>query len=382
MGKLTADAHFGKTFCRVLVVAMCFAMAACVGRPQEAPATRTLQPMEAVDASVDANRVFSGRTTADDGVHTVLALSAGGADGAFGAGVLTGWTKNGSRPEFDVVTGVSTGALMAVLAFLGPEYDNVLEQFYTTTTNNEVYRQSSSGLLGPSLYDNEPLKLRIEEFITQDILDRVAAQHAKGRRLYIATTNLDAGDLVIWDMGEIANGGRTDNVLHFQKVLRASAAVPAFFPPVYIKPQRGIQLRQAHVDGGVKAPVLLKGFMLPKNQPKQVFLIVNGNTTRLNSNTPVQNKVLDIAKKSIVEMMREQQDDTIYRAYVQARNSGADFHMTQIPDSIPLTEEGLNFSVERMRRLFLAGQEIGKRGPGKWLSAPPKLDEYEQVARR
>jgi predicted acylesterase/phospholipase RssA len=382
MGKLNASDRFGNTLCLFSILAVCFALAACVGRPQEAPAIRTLQPMEAVDASVSSSQVFTGRTTADDGIHSVLALSAGGADGAFGAGVLTGWTQSGKRPEFDVVTGVSTGALMAVLAFLGPSYDNVLEEFYTTTTNNEVYRQSSSGLLGPSLYDNEPLKLRIEQFITQDILDKVAAENAKGRRLYVATTNLDAGDLVIWDMGEIANGGRSDDVLHFQKVLRASAAVPAFFPPVYIKPQRGIQLRQAHVDGGVKAPILLKGFMLPANRPKQVFLVVNGNTTRLNANTPVQNKVLDIAKKSIVEMMREQQDDTVYRAYVQAKNSGADFYMTQIPDSIPLTEEGLNFNIERMRRLFLAGQDIGKRGPEKWLKVPPSLDEFEQVARR
>jgi predicted acylesterase/phospholipase RssA len=382
MGKLNASDRFGKIFRLYPIVAVCFALAACVGRPQEAPAIRTLQPMEAVDANIGASQVFTGRSTEDDGVHSVLALSAGGADGAFGAGVLTGWTKSGKRPEFDVVTGVSTGALMAVLAFLGPAYDYVLEEFYTTTTNNEVYRQSSSGLLGPSLYDNEPLKLRIEQFITQDILDKVAAEHAKGRRLYVATTNLDAGDLVIWDMGEIADGGRSDDVLHFQKVLRASAAVPAFFPPVYIKPQRGIQLRQAHVDGGVKEPILLKGFMLPANRPKQVFLVVNGNTTRLNANTPVQNKVLDIAKKSIVEMMREQQDDTVFRAYVQAKNSGADFYMTQIPDSIPLTEEGLNFNIQRMRRLFLAGQEIGQRGPDKWLKVPPRLDEFEQIARR
>lgn len=366
----------------ILVISTSLILAACIARPKEAPAIRTIQPMEAVDANISASEVFDTRKRLeDDGIHTVLALSAGGADGAYGAGVLTGWTAHGGRPVFDVVTGVSTGALMAVLAFLGPQYDDVLEDFYTSTTNSEVYRQGT-GLLGASLYDNGPLKERIEEFITRETLDSVAAEHAKGRRLYVGTTNLDAGSLVIWDMGEIANGGRTDDVLHFQKVLRASAAVPAYFPPVYIKPERGIQLRQAHVDGGVKEPILLKSFMLPPGVRKEVFLVVNGNTTRLNANTPVQNKALDIAKKSIVEMMRELQDDTVYRSYVQARNSGAQFRMTQIPDSIPLTEEGLNFNRERMQRLYLAGREVGKRGPDSWLESPPKLDRYERLASR
>lgn len=365
----------------VLVVAL----SACVAaRPKEAPAIRTLQPMEAVDTNATSAQIFNVARPADedDGVHTVLALSAGGADGAYGAGVLTGWTKSGTRPQFDVVTGVSTGALMAVLAFLGTEYDSMLESFYTTQTNDKIYK-AGTGFFGESLYDNGPLKEQISAFVTQEVLDRIAAEHAKGRRLYVATTNLDAGVLVIWDMGEIANGGRSDDVQHFQKVLRASAAVPAYFPPVYIKPQRGIQLRQSHVDGGVKEPVLVKGFMFPEGKgKKELYMIINGNTTRLNASSPVSGKAMDVAKKSIVELMRQLQNDALYRDYVLAKNTGAKFYMTQIPDNIPLSEEGLNFEQARMQRLYNAGYQDGLKGPNNWHRDPPGLDRYEILARR
>ncbi len=365
----------------VVALAMVAVLAgACVQRPKEAPATRTIQPMEAINPMVvDPDGI---ERLGDDGVHTVLALSSGGADGAFGAGVLVGWSERGERPEFDVVTGVSTGALMSVLAFLGPKYDPLLERFYTTVTNRDIFRRRGlDGLFADSLYDYTPLKKQIEEVVTDELLAQVAAEHDRGRRLYVATTNLDAGELVVWDMGRIAKGGRTNKLLHFQKVLRASAAVPGFFPPVYIKPQRGIQLRQSHVDGGVKAPVLVSDAMLAaKDQPKQMFLVVNGNTTRLNASQPVSGELADIARKSIAELMRELMDDTVYRAYVTSANSGAKFHMTAIPDTIPMATQGLDFDPVRMRRLFEAGRKIGAQGPAGWLSAPPRLGRYERVA--
>lgn len=371
---------------RLAAAAMLVATAsACAVRPEEAVATRTLLPMEAIDPNATPDQALATNAVADaDGVHSVLALSAGGADGAFGAGVLVGWTKSGKRPKFDVVTGVSTGALMAVLAFLGPEYDGELERFYTTQSNDKIFRKRGlDGLLGESLYDNGPLKSQIEEFITDDVLKRIAAEHARGRRLYVATTNLDAGELVIWDMGDIADGGRSDARLHFQKVLRASAAVPAYFAPVYIKPQRGIQLRQAHVDGGVKEPVLVTGFMFPETrEPKQLYMIINGNTVRQNATVPVKASLADIAKKSITEMMREIQDDTIYRDFVLARNVGAKFHLTAIPDSIPLAQEGLDFDPVRMQKLFKAGLAEGMNGPESWATSPPGVGRYERLASR
>ena len=368
----------------VLLVVISASLVACVVRPKEAPAIRTIQPMEAVEGSTFDAQHFAVRAAQpqNDRVHTVLALSAGGADGAYGAGVLNGWSKSGSRPEFDVVTGVSTGALMAVGAFLGPDYDDDLEKFYTTSKNEDVYR-AGSGFFGESLYDNGPLKEQIAKFVDAELLAKVAAEHAKGRRLYVATTNLDAGDLVIWDMGDIADGGRTDDVLHFQKVLRASASVPAFFPPVYIKPQRGIQLRQAHVDGAVKEPILVKSFMFPDTRgKKELYMIVNGNTTRLNASQPVQPKALEIAKKAIMEMMRELQEDTIYRGFVIAGNVRSDYHLTHIPDSIPMSQASLDFNPKRMRQLYDAGYQAGMRGPDKWAKEPPRLEKHERVAAR
>ncbi|MGI9401506.1 MAG: patatin-like phospholipase family protein [Rhizobiaceae bacterium] len=369
----------------VLLAVLCAALTACVSRPREAPAIRTIQPMEAVEGSTFDAKHFATRAAQpdNDNVHTVLALSAGGADGAYGAGVLNGWTKSGKRPEFDVVTGVSTGALMAVAAFLGKDYDDELEDFYTNSRNEDIYRANGGGFFGESLYDNGPLKERIAEFVDAELLAKVAAEHAKGRRLYVATTNLDAGDLVIWDMGDIADGGRSDDVQHFQKVLRASASVPAFFPPVYIKPQRGIQLRQAHVDGAVKEPILVKSFMFPDNRgKKELYMIVNGNTTRLNASQPVQPKALEIAKKAIMEMMRELQEETIYRGFVIAGNVRSSYHLTNIPDSIPMSQASLNFDPKRMRRLYDAGFQAGLSGPDKWEKEPPRLEKFERLASR
>jgi len=372
---------FSKITKCLMVVSLLF-LAACIQRPKEAPAIRTITPMEAIDP---INQISQAANYADeDGVHRVLAISSGGADGAYGAGVLVGWTQSGERPQFDVVTGVSTGALMAVLAFLGPQYDEMLEKFYTTITNKDIFRKRGIGAaFSDSLYDYTPLKKQIEEVITEELLVLVAAEHAKGRRLYVATTNLDAGELVIWDMGDIANGGRSDPLLHFRKVLRASAAVPGFFPPVYIKPQRGIQLRQAHVDGGVKAPILVSEVMLVTNEKKrELYMVVNGNTARFNSSQPVSGKLADIAQKSISELMRELMDDTIYRGYVGTVNSGADYYLTAIPDSILPSQKSLDFDTVRMRRLFEAGRELGASGPANWMREPPRLGRYEKVVLR
>ena len=248
------------------VLLFCAALAACVGRPQESRQFRDINPMEAVQLNDNSLTPVAVQGYRDnDGSYNILALSSGGAFGAYGVGYLSGWTQSGTRPEFDIVTGVSTGALMSVFAFLGPQYDDLLKDLYLNVEAQDIFtKRGLAGLLNDALYDNSPLKKRIERYITPQILAAVAREHAKGRRLYIATTNLDAAELVVWDMGDIANGGRSDPLQHFQKVLRASAAVPGFFPPVYIKPQRGVQLRQAHVDGGVTSPVLITDFLFRK----------------------------------------------------------------------------------------------------------------------
>ncbi len=270
-----------------------------------------------------------------------------------------------------------------MLSFLGPQYDNLAKELYTSQTNDQILKSRGlNGLFSDSLYDNTPLKVQIEKHITPRLLAEVANEHKKGRRLYVATTNLDAGELVIWGMGKIALGGRSDPVQHFQKVLRASAAVPGFFPPVYIKPQTGVQLRQAHVDGGVKEPLLYANFMgrSAANQ-KDLYIIVNGTTRRYNATIPVKPNLASIAQKTIVELMRELQSDTVFRHYSRAKNTGVKFHLTSIPDEIPVSDKSLDFNPERMMLLYNAGFVVGKKGPQEWNTKPPSvLRETGQLA--
>ena len=359
---------------------VCAFLVSCASRPDEGKTIRTVLPIDAVDP---ANPSDSPIQRSRDNAHTILALSAGGSDGAFGAGVLAGWTASGTRPKFDVVTGVSTGALLSVLTFLGPQYDDLARELYTTQTNDQIFKSRGiNGIFSDSLYDNSPLQAQIEKHVNADMLAKIAQEHSKGRRLYVATTNLDAGQLVIWDMGEIALGGRSNPVQHFQKVLRASAAVPGFFPPVYIKPQRGVQLRQAHVDGGVKEPILYADFMGRSTAPKKnLYMIVNGSTRRFNDSIPVKPNLASIAQKTIVELMRELQSDTVFRHYSRAKNSGIKFHLTSIPDNIPISDKSLDFDPKRMRLLYDAGYKIGLGGADKWNTKPPSvLRETGQLA--
>ena len=358
---------------RIGTLLIVFLLAACITRPEESAVIRTQTPVEAVNPNRAGLLAANSQTVVEDNKHTVLALSAGGADGAYGAGVLAGWTQSGTRPKFDVVTGVSTGALLAVLAFLGPEYDDLARDLYTNQTNDTIFRNRGlGGLFGDSLYNNEPFKAQIEQHITQDVLNKVAAEHSAGRRLYVATTNLDAGELVIWDMGRIAQGGRTNPLQHFQKVLRASASVPGFFEPVYIKPVRGVQLRQAHVDGGVKEPILFSDFMGRSSlKNRHLYMVINGTTRRFNASKPVKATLASIAQKTISELMRELQRETIYRHFISAREMGMSFHLTSIPDAIPIAQESLNFDQKRMRRLYLAGIREGQRGVESWSRIPP-----------
>jgi predicted acylesterase/phospholipase RssA len=295
--------------------------------------------------------------------------------------VLVGWSETGRRPEFDVVTGVSTGSFMAALVFAGPKYDAVLKKIYTTYSNSDIYEdKGAAGLVTESLLDDAPLRRLIERIVTRSFVVELAAQHAKGRRLYVATTNLDSGELVVWDLGAIAAGDRADPVLMVQKVLRASAAVPGFFAPVYIKPQKGVEVRQAHVDGGVKAPVLIKSFMF--DQPareRNLYVIVNGSLARLNAGQPVKASVTDIGRKSITELLRSLTDASLYQAYAAARNSGSNFRLLAIPDDVQPSLNALDFNKPTMQRLYTAGRALALK-PDPWSREPPRLEAYEKIA--
>lgn len=310
------------------------------------------------------------------GRQSILILSGGGSDGAFGAGVLTGWTALGTRPEFDVVTGVSTGALMATLAFLGPSYDSQLREFYTRSTNKDIYK--SRGVLGlfkGSMYNRAPLELAIARAITQEVLDKVAVEHARGRRLYVATTNLDRGLQVAWDMGRIASSKSPGRLDLYRSILAASAAIPGVFEPVYIK---SIDDTPAlHVDRGVKSAVLFQSFMIDdQSTNKQVWTIVNSRIGYARTDGLSGANVNKLIGRSISEIMRAVMENTVYRTYVRARAGGATFHLSFIPDEVEETDP-IQFEPTEMQRLYDAGIAWAKAG--RWTAEPPRLERLDRI---
>lgn len=185
--------------------------------------------------------------------HNYLAISGGGANGAFGAGMLAGWTDTGSRPEFSMVTGVSTGALTAPFAFLGLEYDDALKRLYTTTESSDISKKRGiiSTVLGDAMADTAPLKDLIAEYATDEIIEKIAREHQRGRRLYVGTLDLDAGRSVSWNIGAIAVSDSPQKVSLIHTILLASSAIPVFFPPVFIPVEiDGQPYDEMHVDGG------------------------------------------------------------------------------------------------------------------------------------
>jgi predicted acylesterase/phospholipase RssA len=172
-----------------------------------------------------------------------LAVSGGGDNGAFGSGLLNGWSATGTRPQFKMVTGVSTGALIAPFAFLGPAYDAQLREVYTTMTPDRVFRQRGypAALFDDAMADTSPLAMLIAKYANQDLLDAIAAEYRKGRLLMIGTTNLDAQRPVIWNIGAIAASGR-----------------PGAFQPAMIDVEvDGVEFQEMHVDGGAISQLFL-----------------------------------------------------------------------------------------------------------------------------
>ncbi|MFM1815177.1 MAG: hypothetical protein RLZ98_1872 [Pseudomonadota bacterium] len=308
-----------------------------------------------------------------------LALSGGGRDGAYGAGVLAGWTKAGTRPEFELVTGVSTGALTAPFAFLGPAHDPVLKEIYTTHSTKElVTAQALAGILGgPALTDNSGLKRLLNAHITPKILNAVAREYKRGRRLLIATTNLDAQRPVIWDMGAIAASNATGSLKLFRDVLLASAAIPGIFPPVMIEVSAGGKsYQELHVDGGTVGQV----FFLPDGALKQpgikrqlrrvksnLYVILNGKLTP--DFEKVEPTTIAIASRSMATLLKAQGNGDVFRLYATAQQNGMQFNLAAIPEKFDAkTTEP--FDPVYMKALFEQGFADASGGY-KWQKTPP-----------
>jgi predicted patatin/cPLA2 family phospholipase len=308
-----------------------------------------------------------------------LAISGGGDNGAYAAGLLNGWTASGTRPEFRLVTGISTGALIAPFAFLGPKYDATLKQVYTTISPKDVLdsRNVVRGVLEDAMADNAPLRKLTLKSVTEDLLKEVAAEYAKGRFLLIATTDLDARRSLIWDMGKIATYGGPKALDLFVSVMIASASIPVGFPPTMIDVEvDGKRYQEMHVDGGVVAQVFaypigirVKEEAAAAGITRERRLYVIRNARQDPDWAQVERKTLSIAGRAVASLIHAQGIGDLYRIYAAAQRDGVDFNLTFIPSTFdfPHKEE---FDNEYMRKLYDVGYNFAAKGSA-WAKVPP-----------
>jgi len=311
--------------------------------------------------------------------HNYLAISGGGANGAFGAGLLIGWTATGKRPEFNMVTGVSTGALTAPFAFLGADYDDEMEAVYTTTTTKDIAtkRNPIVAAFSDSMADTKPLQGLIAKYIDAEMIAAIAREHKKGRRLYVGTVNLDAGRSVIWNIGAIAASDYPRKVDLIHDVLRASAAIPVAFPPVTIQVEvDGKRYDELHVDGGTGSQVfvypaaadwkLVTRKLKVQGKP-QVYVLRNSFLDP--DYQGIKRSVLPIASRTIESLIRTQGIGDLYQIYALCRRDGNDFKLAYIPADF--TEEpSEGFDPVYMRKLLERGYQMAIKGYP-WETAPP-----------
>ena len=315
--------------------------------------------------------------------HTYLAISGGGENGAFAAGLLLGWTAAGNRPEFTAVTGISAGALVAPFAFLGPEYDDVLQIVSSKLKPDDVYKKRGiiRALRTDGLATTEPLQALIAKHVDEEVMEKIAAAHREGRSLSIGTANLDSMRPVIWRLGAIANSGHPDALELIRKILLASASIPAMFAPVLIPVEvDGKQYDELHVDGGAASqmflyPVgidydeVLERLAVP-GRPK-VYVIRNSRLAPMYKHIP--NRLIPIAGRSLQSLVRTQGIGDLYRMYMQTCRDGLDFNLAYIPAEFT-KESTEEFDTEYMTELFDLAYKRGKEGYD-WEKMPPELEE-------
>lgn len=324
-------------------------------------------------------------------VYPMLCISGGSANGAYGAGLLKGWSASGTRPKFKVVTGVSTGAITSSMAFLGKDYDDMAEQLYTSMSTKDVMKMKGPirALFGDSLASNAPLQKQLKKYITPEILEKIALEHKKGRRLYVGTAYLDAQRFVIWDMGAIAVRGDIDL---FRKVIQASAAIPMMFPPVFINVHNGedVTYNEMHVDGGTITQVftlyrLFEGQAAAAKEmgidPTKVkgvaYIIRNGYVDP--GYKAVKDNLTSIAGQMFDTMINSQGIGDTYRIYAYMKERGNDYNLAFIPGDFR-PEKKQEFDPVQMRQLFDRGYQDAVNGY-KWHKVPPGLkDNNEEKA--
>ncbi len=314
-----------------------------------------------------------------------LAVSGGGDNGAFGAGLMNGWAALGTRPEFKMVTGVSTGALIAPFAFLGPDYDNALRDVYTTMTADKVFRVRGlpAALFDDAMADTGPLAEVIAGYADQKMLDAIGREYRKGRLLLIGTTHLDAQRPVIWNIGAIAASGHPGGLDLFRKILRASAAIPGLFQPVLFDVEiDGRKYQEMHVDGGAIAQL----FLYPPSisiansgvrRTRHAYIIRNA---RLDPDYAAsERRTISIAGRAINTMLAASGQNDVLRTYFVTQRDGVDYNLAYIGADFQAPKPG-EFDQAYMRALYAYGFQEGRDGRA-WHKLPPGLERAGATTR-
>jgi len=389
-----------------LLLLLLFAMlSGCATRPPALPeAYSDKLPWGAIDLDIEKSGKFTLRdslgsalikkandhSSSDESVpFNILTLSGGGTRGAFGAGLLSGWTDSGDMPEFDIVTGVSTGAVMATFAFLGGDELEKVKAFYTKMYTEDIYTNSWLSFFGQAyLMNPAPLKKLFSNNFNEALLNRVATAHAKGRRLYIGTTNIDTGQLIVWDMGAIAASSRSDKYQRFSDIIYASSAMPIFLPPQYISVDvEDNQYYQMHVDGGIYSHVFMIGLFVNWKEVLDLRADANLNfdvTLYTIANRKYRNRTaydpVEQSPSSVISAYIETETDllfdrSMYRLYDSCMQKGIKFRMAAVPKDVNHVDDATEFNPEKMLKLFNVGYSFGLNGV-KW-QEDISIDEYD-----
>lgn len=337
------------------------------------------QEFQAALARESVHRGYTARSTVPPA--ELLAVSGGGEDGAFGAGLLTGWSETGTRPVFNLVTGVSTGALTAPFAFLGPAYDGALREVYTNTTLSQVARARGylAAVLDDAMSDTAPLFATISRYVNEALLADLAKAYDEGRLLLIGTTNLDAQVPVVWNIGAIAKSGHPGALNVIRRILLASASIPGAFPPVMIDVELdGVRYQEMHVDGGAFA----QAFLYPRSiSEARTVRREQGNRTRDARAWVIRNARLDrdwasvnrrtmgIVGRAIATMIFSSGYNDLVRMYGATQADGIDYNLAYIGPDFTTTLPA-PFDQSYMRALFDYGYQRGKAGYS-WAKRPP-----------
>ena len=272
------------------------------------------------------------------------------------------FSASGKRPDYAVVIGVSTGALIAPFAFAGPRYDDALRDAFTKITSADVFE---IGGTPESFVDTWPLKDLIAKQVTPALIADIAAQYRAGRRLFIVTTNLDSERSMVWNMGAIAAHGGEQAIKLFRTVLLASSSIPGAFPPVFIDVEsNGKHFSEMHVDGGVGgqffvAPARLMAatsdYRLPATAAVCSWLIRACSPTLTVSSV----RRAQILAQSVGMAVKVDTRLMLDRAYLAAKRSGIGFNVASIPPSFNAPSNGA-FDPKYMKALYDLGYELGK----------------------